>query len=1544
MNLPAPGTKMSQPNQETLFETLKYSNTDYLNRPIQYAPVIRLFGYEPKTKERMCVHVHGYFPYFYIKVEELRHLFIDLDFVKDFINKVHQVYASTFLAHFPKQSQEKFKIIYQYELCQKLDFYGFHMQKQLFLKLYMYDKQYMAQLVMLLASGAVMNYKFQSYESHLTYFMHFYSDANLFGMSQIKILKLKYRKRFDKDLEQLLTKPILFRDLHINQYSHLYKVTTCPFEIDCHYTSIINERYKDEKDRIEISCAFNQNKEFEVELTPSLNKLWSDEEINRARFKFNQPVSFVVDTSKNKEGQLWDHYPSVNVLNKQFMKQYFQLYQDAKKNHIKFNITSCFINQNIAQMFFNGQQDEMELCKKSIIQRFQEYKTRKKDLFELIKEEGNIDYEYDFDDKFIDQQDLQQDNEDEDLEDAESIIKSQDEKNVFDIMKENQKLQDKNKFRKKYHANKNNIKLGYIFSICEYCNNNFLMCNCIEKKQKKYTILKPTTRKPQIYQYKIKPPSPNEVYLQLYNQMKLVEHQYAYFGDIKDLYKHYNIKHKQIPQNHIYALLLDQQCIKIPENRFYAISIQNQTKLPQSYKLDLFREQQYNCNLRQYQYQHEPPTIQEVLIDIEQRQGMRNDPLNSIIEKSQYFYPTSLSIQSEDDITFQEDLVLMIFEIFSYKDQKLLPDPEKDEISFIILHSYNVKSSKIMNKMLIIQNEEKYLKAINGNFERMNAPVEYTIVLTQNEINLMKAFTLIIHLIDPDFISGYDLETRSLYYVANRAEFIGYDFLTEISRGQPTYDKLIEIFDFDEILFNFGSPQPINDKLQKYMDYRLLRPTINKRQSFNQDPKTKSYNSKGKLNQINSRRKKLRYITFVVGRVLINVWRNVATDIKIIDYSIENVYYQMFKEKNALIHNQILSQWFKSETFLVFQYYTKRIDMTFDILEMIGLIPRTIEIAKLFGCEYESVGFRGSQFKIESILNRVTKLNDYLLLSATRVQVSTQKILECMPLVVEPPKIFTVDPLIVLDFQSLYPSIMIAYNLCFSTCLGSIKEEFQEGGKKRFGVVTTDIDFESLLQKYQNQEELMKHILITPNNVGFLTKDVRVGIIPQILNEFLMTRIMIKKSTQLYDKYPKIQKQHGFRQLAIKLFMNVMYGYCGASFSGRMPSGDIADSVVELGRTILNQCIECINSNPIWQAKVLYGDTDSLFVMLPGRNVNEALQIGNQIAQHCTSLYPHPIELKFEKVYAESLLVAKKRYVGNKFEKGEFQLDGKGLEIIRRDGFPALQKIQRKAINILFKTKDLSQLKLYMQKQWAKILQDHVDIQDYIMAKEVKLGTYKEGRLPAHAVVATKIMNSDPMRRPKGGERVPYVVIQAQGTSKLADLVVNIYDFQSTMKLNPHYYIKQINAAVGRLFACFDIDIADWYSNLPKMLAKRDHFKQHLTYSNAHQTKATQYTLVKYLNIQQCLLCGEESKFEICKSCSQDGRTALFLLQYKQNLLEIDKANMISCCKSCSIGYQNCKLWSCSLLFKREKLNNYLNKVKQMNQKYQQLIEFMSDY
>lgn len=46
---------------------------------------------------------------------------------------------------------------------------------------------------------------------------------------------------------------------------------------------------------------------------------------------------------------------------------------------------------------------------------------------------------------------------------------------------------------------------------------------------------------------------------------------------------------------------------------------------------------------------------------------------------------------------------------------------------------------------------------------------------------------------------------------------------------------------------------------------------------------------------------------------------------------------------------------------------------------------------------------------------------------------------ECLPLILEPESKFYTDPVVVLDFQSLYPSMVIAYNYCFSTCMGRVR-------------------------------------------------------------------------------------------------------------------------------------------------------------------------------------------------------------------------------------------------------------------------------------------------------------------------------------------------------------------------------------------------------------------------------------------------------------------------------------------------------------------------
>jgi DNA polymerase zeta len=69
---------------------------------------------------------------------------------------------------------------------------------------------------------------------------------------------------------------------------------------------------------------------------------------------------------------------------------------------------------------------------------------------------------------------------------------------------------------------------------------------------------------------------------------------------------------------------------------------------------------------------------------------------------------------------------------------------------------------------------------------------------------------------------------------------------------------------------------------------------------------------------------------------------------------------------------------------------------------------------------------------------RLAKPLNFIPVSPGVQQRARQRAAECIALTLEPQSRFYTDPVVVLDFQSLYPSIMIAYNYCFSTCLGRL--------------------------------------------------------------------------------------------------------------------------------------------------------------------------------------------------------------------------------------------------------------------------------------------------------------------------------------------------------------------------------------------------------------------------------------------------------------------------------------------------------------------------
>jgi DNA polymerase zeta len=293
----------------------------------------------------------------------------------------------------------------------------------------------------------------------------------------------------------------------------------------------------------------------------------------------------------------------------------------------------------------------------------------------------------------------------------------------------------------------------------------------------------------------------------------------------------------------------------------------------------------------------------------------------------------------------------------------------------------------------------------------------------------------------------------------------------------------------------------------------------------------------------------------------------------------------------------------------------------------------------------------------------------------------------------------------------------------------------------------------------------------------YVKPEIRKSLLAKMLGEILETRVMVKSGMRTDKEDRTLQRLLNNRQLALKLLANVTYGYTSASFSGRMPCSEIADSIVQSGRETLEKAIALIHSMEQWGAEVVYGDTDSIFVHLKGRTKDDAFKIGEEIAKAVTDTNPRPVKLRFEKVYFPCVLLAKKRYVGFKYEhkdQKEPEFEAKGTETVRRDGTPAEQKIEEKALKVLFQTSDLSQVKDYFQRQCSKIMKGKVSVQDFCFAKEVRLGTYSEkGPPPPGALISARKMIEDPRAEPQYGERVPYVVVTGAPGARLIDRCVS---------------------------------------------------------------------------------------------------------------------------------------------------------------------------
>ncbi|RZF41267.1 hypothetical protein LSTR_LSTR010495 [Laodelphax striatellus] len=652
----------------------------------------------------------------------------------------------------------------------------------------------------------------------------------------------------------------------------------------------------------------------------------------------------------------------------------------------------------------------------------------------------------------------------------------------------------------------------------------------------------------------------------------------------------------------------------------------------------------------------------------------------------------------------------MILELHVQTRGDLLPDPENDPIRAVFYHIVNdVPEQSDMPTTLT------GMIAVGDPLVPEDQSVSVTGV--SDEMALLVALVELIRKWDPEMFIGYEIEKLSWGYLIERAYTLGMNLNMELSRVRGAEGG--------------GGASRYEDEQGGDGDIRLA------------------------------------------GRIVLNVWRLLRSEVALQSYTFENIMYHVLRRRIPLFSFRALSAWWEHRTqlyrWMTVDHYLVRVKGVAEILDHLDLIGRTSELARLFGIQFYEVLSRGSQFRVESMMLRMAKPENYVAVSPTTRQRAHMRAPESLPLIMEPESRFYSDPVIVLDFQSLYPSIIIAYNYCFSTCLGRV-ENLAKSELFDFGCTHLRVPFSTV-------KKLEENLNFSPCGVAFVNSSVRRGVLPRMLQEILETRLMVKRSMKKNKNNKALHKVLHNRQLGLKLIANVTYGYTSANFSGRMPCIEIGDSVVSKGRETLERAIALVQNTQRWSARVVYGDTDSLFVLVPGRTRADAFRIGAEIADAVTADNPRPVKLKLEKVYQPCILQTKKRYVGHMWESADQEMptyDAKGIETVRRDGCPAVAKVILIIISITFSTS----LCPHGANLYAMYLIHLYSLTDYSFFFHSDRGWMKKDR----------------RSEPRTGERVPYVIVSGPPGLPLIRLVRSPHELLAdpALKVNADYYISRV--------------------------------------------------------------------------------------------------------------------------------------------------------
>ncbi|MBX5321606.1 MAG: DNA polymerase domain-containing protein [Candidatus Bathyarchaeota archaeon] len=415
-----------------------------------------------------------------------------------------------------------------------------------------------------------------------------------------------------------------------------------------------------------------------------------------------------------------------------------------------------------------------------------------------------------------------------------------------------------------------------------------------------------------------------------------------------------------------------------------------------------------------------------------------------------------------------------------------------------------------------------------------------------------------------------------------------------------------------------------------------------------------------------------------------------------------------------------------------------------------AILDFAMQLSSLVGLPIDHVGTAAVGFRVEWFLIKYAhKIGE---LVPKRVE---QPYRPYVGAIVLSPKPGLHKNIAVLDFASMYPNLMISYNLSPDTYV-TPKEPIPPCGVYE----APEVKHRFRKEPSGFYKEVLSHLISIRNEI----------------------RAKMKECAPDSVEYRVLDA----RQKAVKVITNASYGYAGW-IGARWYIKPVAEAATAWGRHTILTAIKMAEEEGL---TVVYGDTDSIFIKY------EPEKVERLTSKICEKL---GLEIKPDKVYTRIFFTeAKKRYAGL---LPDGRLDVVGLEVIRGDWAVVAKKVQERVLEIVLKEQSPQKAASFTQQFIYELRQRRVPYRDLIIWKTLTK-PIEEYAVKASHVEAAKMLMEKGWKLAMG-DKVGYVVVV--GTGRLYERV-KPYMFATYDEVDIEYYVtNQVVPAAARILECFGI-------------------------------------------------------------------------------------------------------------------------------------------